>query len=126
MKTTGVKFLDIPSDYPSLMAFYPPRPLHDEVDERNIEEIILAMAGHDLTRDQEDYLNLISDLLLKFQAEQASRGRRPPVRRRLKYLMEQSEMTRNELAAILQCSQPLISLILSGKRNLSKENIRKL
>ena len=47
-------------------------------------------------------------------------------RQRLKYLMEQSEMTRNELAAVLRCSQPLVSLILSGKRNLSKENIRKL
>jgi|SRR6266550_2091602 len=126
MKATSIRFADIPRDYSGLVAFYPPRPLHDAVDERNVEEIVVAMAGHELTQDQEDYLNLLSDLLLKFRAEQQSGRRRRPVHERLKYLMEQSGMTPTELAKLLACSQPLVSLILTRKRSLSKHNIRKL
>ena len=126
MKATGIKFSELPADYAGLVAFYPPRPLHDAVDERNVEEIILAMAGHKLTRDQEDYLNLLSDLLLKFQGESRPGRRRRSAHERLRYLMEQSQMTPSQLAKVLRCSQPLVSLILSGKRSLSKENIIKL
>jgi len=126
-KTKKAKFTQMPREYRKLVAFYPPRPLHDAVDERNVEEIVNEMAGHELSRDQEDYLNLMSDLLLNYQAERATRksGRRP-VNERLKYLMEQSEINRSQMAKLLECSQPLLSLVLSGKRGLSKKNIKKL
>ena len=127
MKMTRVKFADMPADYAGLVALYPPRPLHDAVDERNVEEIVMAMAGHELTADQEDYLNLLSDLLLKYQAEQQrQKTRHRPLHEKLKYLMSQSEMTAGELAKALGCSQPLVSLVLAGKRNLSKQNISRL
>jgi antitoxin component HigA of HigAB toxin-antitoxin module len=127
MKATKLKFVDFPSHYAGLVALYPPRPLHDGVDERNVEEIVQVLAGHSLNKDQEDYLDLLSNLLLKYQADHYPlRVRRHPVRERLKYLMEQSQMAPAELARILRCSQPLVSLILAGKRNLSKENVKKL
>jgi HTH-type transcriptional regulator/antitoxin HigA len=127
MTITKPTFAEMPKDYAGLVALYPPRPLHDEVDEQNVEEIVNALAGHDLTSDQEDYLDLLSDLLLKYQSERhpRSRGRRTPAQR-LKYLMEQSETTPTQLAKILGCSQPLVSLLLSGKRDLSKANAKKL
>jgi antitoxin component HigA of HigAB toxin-antitoxin module len=127
MTLTKLKFADIPKDYSGLVAMYPPRPLHDEVDERNVEEIVNVMAGHALTVDQEDYLDLLSDLLLKHHAEHHSprRGPRSPANR-LQYLMAQSETTPTQLARILRCSQPLVSLILGGKRELSKANVKKL
>jgi plasmid maintenance system antidote protein VapI len=40
--------------------------------------------------------------------------------------MEHSEITPTRLAKVLGCSQPLVSLILSGKRDLSKANAEKL
>jgi antitoxin component HigA of HigAB toxin-antitoxin module len=127
MKATKVRFVDMPIDYAGLVALYPPRPLHDAVDERNVEEIVNEMAGHQLSRDQEDYLNLMSDLLLKSQSgNRPARSRPRPVNERLRYLMEQSEMSRGEMAELLDCSQPLVSLMLSGKRGLSKENVKKL
>jgi hypothetical protein len=127
MKATKIKFADMPREYSGLVALYPPRPLHDGVDERNVEEIVMEMAGHELTADQEDYLNLMSDLLLKYQLERGRRkaGRRP-VHEKLKYLMEQAEMTAGDLAKLLDCSQPLVSLMLAGKRSLSKQNISRL
>jgi hypothetical protein len=66
MTGTKLKFAEVPTKYSDLVAMYPPRPLRDEIDERNVEEIVMEMAGHDLTCDQDDYLDLLSDLLLKF------------------------------------------------------------
>lgn len=127
MKTTTLQFADVPTGYAALVAMHPPRPLRDAVDEQNIEEIINALAGHDLSVDQEDYLELLADLLLKYQATKHPRAKRPSSPHdRLKYLMQESGMTPTKLAKLLNCSQPLVSLILSGKRELSKENIRKL
>src|SRR5205085_1207034 len=110
-----------------LVAMYPPRPLRDPVDEQNVQEIINAMAGHRLTNDQEDYIDLLSDLLPKYQADHfpPPRGCRT-LAQRLKFLMEQSATTPTKLAKLLHCSQPLVSLILSGKRELSKANIKTL
>jgi antitoxin component HigA of HigAB toxin-antitoxin module len=106
---------------------YPPRPIHDAVDEQNVEEIIGAMAGHDLSADQEDYLDLLSDMLLRYQSQrQLVRRGRSSVLQRLNYLVRESGTTPARLAKILGASQPLVSLILSGKRELSKENIKKL
>ncbi len=128
MNATRLKFHELPTDYAALVALHPPRTLHDRVDEQNVEELINAMAGHAMSDDQEDYLELLSDLLLKYQTARLpakSRSRRLP-HERLKYLMQESEMTPTKLATVLGCSQPLVSLILSGKRELSKENIKKL
>jgi len=125
---TRLKFHELPADYAALVALYPPRTLHDSIDEQNVEALIEAMAGHALSGDQEDYLELLSDLLLKYQAARhpvKSRSRRSP-QERLKYLMQESKMTPTKLAKLLGCSQPLVSLILSGKRELSKDNIKKL
>jgi HTH-type transcriptional regulator/antitoxin HigA len=127
MNAIKAKFAEMPSDYTALVAMYPPRTLHDRVDERNVEEIVIEMAGHDLSAEQEDYLELLSDLLLKYRERRpATKSKRSSPRERLKYLMEQSEMTPSMLAKLLGCSQPLISLLLSGKREVSKENAKKL
>jgi antitoxin component HigA of HigAB toxin-antitoxin module len=124
---TTLKFANLPVTYAELVAMYPPRPLHDRIDQHNVEEIVAAMAGHDLTPDQDDYLDLLSDLLLKFQSERQgrTRARRSPLQR-LRFLLEESQTNSRQLAEVLGCSQPLVSLILSGKRQLTTANIRKL
>lgn len=129
MNTTRLKFADMPTDYAGLVAIYPPRPLRDAVDVRNVEEIVMEMAGHALSPDQDDYHDLLSDLLLRWQEEnEPPRKRSRPIsaHARLKYVIEQSGTTPSQLARLLGCSQPLVSLLLSGKRELSKANIKKL
>jgi HTH-type transcriptional regulator/antitoxin HigA len=124
------KFADMPTDYAALVAMYPPRPIRDDIDAANVEEIVMEMAGHALSPDQDDYHELLSDLLLKYQeANEPGSWRRQRIRSphaRLKYLVDQSGTTPKQLAKILGCSQPLVSLLLSGKRNLSKANAKKL
>lgn len=124
---TKVRFAEMPTDYAGLVCLHPPRPLRDATDARDVEEILGEMAGHAMTSDQHDYFDLLSDLLLRYQAgrEPTRRSRRTPAQR-LKYLMGQSGMTPTQLAALLGCSQPLVSLIMGGKRGLSRANVKKL
>jgi antitoxin component HigA of HigAB toxin-antitoxin module len=119
----------MPIEYAGLVAMHPPRPLRDAVDARNVEEIVMEMAGHALSSDQDDYHDLLSDLLIKWQEEnEPPRKRSRPIsaHARLKYLINQSGTTPSQLAKLLGCSQPLVSLLLGGKRELSKANVKKL
>ena len=45
---------------------------------------------------------------------------------RLTFLMQESQTSPTALAQILKCSQPLVSLLLNEKRELSKANIELL
>ena len=114
----------MPKHYAGLVRMLPPRPIHDKVDLANATEIIDAMAGHDLTRDQEDYLDVLSDLVAKYEDEQS------PIRRpagtpleRLRFVVEQAGMTASDLGRLLG-SRGLGSLVLRGRRQLSKTHIR--
>jgi len=122
--TRSMDFRRMPADYAGLVRLFPPRPIHDKVDLANASEVIDAMAGHDLTADQEDYLDVLSDLVAKYEES------RSPLRRtkstpmvRLRYLMEQSGMSASDLGRLLG-NRGLGSLILRGRRQLSKTHIR--
>jgi HTH-type transcriptional regulator/antitoxin HigA len=58
MRTTQgkIEFAGLPKGYAGLCQILTPRPIHDKVEFRNVLEITDAMAGHNLTPDQEDYL----------------------------------------------------------------------
>jgi antitoxin component HigA of HigAB toxin-antitoxin module len=45
---------------------------------------------------------------------------------RLKFIVQESGTTRAALRKILDCSQPLVSQIMNGERELTKDHIRKL
>ena len=129
--TAKLKFANMPTNYAGLVAMRPPRPIRDAVDAANVEEIVMEMAGHPLSPDQDDYHELLSDLLLKYQEanepalpSRGARDRSPYAR--LKNLIVQSGTTPTQLAKLLDCSQPLVSLLLSGKRKVSKANAKKL
>jgi HTH-type transcriptional regulator/antitoxin HigA len=126
MKTThrSMDFRRMPKDYAGLVRMLPPRPIHDKVDLANATEILDAMAGHDLTADQEDYLDVLSDLVQKYEAEHeaALRAESTPVER-LRYLVEESGMSASDLGRLLG-NRGLGSLVLRGQRQLSKAHIR--
>jgi len=119
-------FADLPRDYAGLVALLPPRPLHDATDADNVEEIVFAMAGHQLSRDQEDYLDLMSDLLERYFDDRDQPDPPLSVAERLTYLMEESGLTPDDLRRLLGVSQPMVSLLMNGKRELSKAHIVRL
>ena len=118
-------FVEFPTDYAALVAMFPPRPIHDAVDYANTMEIVMAMAGHTLTADQEDYLAILSEIILLYDREHDRPRQRGTPLQRLQYLVKEAGMTASDLGRLLG-NRGMGSLYLSGKRGLSKTNIRKL
>jgi antitoxin component HigA of HigAB toxin-antitoxin module len=118
-------FAKIPLDYTALVAMSPPRPIHDSVDYANTMEIVMAMAGHKLTRDQDDYLLILSETILHYDREHDEPRNRGTPHQRLQYLAKEAGMTASDLGRLLG-NRGMGSVFLTGKRGLSKANIRKL
>ena len=124
--TRSMDFRRMPEDYAGLVRLLPPRPIHDKADSANATEMIDALAGHDLTPDQEDYLDLLSDLVSKYEEDRSPlhRTRSTPLER-LRFVVEEAGMTASDLGRLLG-NRGLGSLILRGQRQLSKTHIRVL
>lgn len=115
----------MPRDYAALVALFPPRPIHDGVDYENTMEMVMALAGHTRTHDQEDYLQVLSEMILQYDREHDQPPRRGTPQQRLKYLVEQAGLSASDLGRLLG-NRGMGSLILTGKRGLSKTHIVKL
>jgi HTH-type transcriptional regulator/antitoxin HigA len=121
-----LEFRHLPKTYSALVRMFPPRPLHDEVDVANATEVIDAMAGHELSRDQEDYLDLLSDLVRKHEETHhpAPPASSTPLER-LRYLLDEAGMNASDLGRLLS-NRGLGCRVLRGERQLSKAHIRTL
>jgi HTH-type transcriptional regulator/antitoxin HigA len=122
-KMKALVFKQIPRSYRELVEMHPPRQLHDSVDHDNALEIVMAMAGHKLTRDQEDYLDLMSELIEKYEKKHDAKPRRSSPLERLRFLVEEAGMSASDLGRMLG-NRGLGSVLLTGTRELSKSHIR--
>jgi HTH-type transcriptional regulator/antitoxin HigA len=88
----------------------------------------LAIHGEDgLDNGEADYLYALTSLVESYESAHhpiGPDGLRP--NERLKWLADESGLSQAELAKLLGVGQPLVSLILSGKRELTVSHIRKL
>jgi HTH-type transcriptional regulator/antitoxin HigA len=91
---------------------------------RVLDELILR---DDLDPGERDYLGALELLIEAFDIEHFpdAPDDRPP-HQRLKALMDSSGTTASNLQEILGASQTLVSLMLNGRRELSKRTIAKL
>jgi len=109
------------------VAVHPPRPIGDDVDLRNTEEIVERLAVLPRrNRDQEDYLEVLSTLIERYEADHFAidSSHLKPIAR-LRFLMDQHDMTASDLGRLLG-DRTLGQKVLSGDRQLSKSNIVKL
>ena len=118
-------FAEIPLDYAALVAMFPPCPIHDSVDYANTMEVVMAMAGHKLTRDQDDYLTILSEMILHYDREHDQPRQRGLPHERLQYLVKEAGLSALDFGRLLG-NRGMGSVFLTGKRGLSKANIRKL
>lgn len=127
MKKTLTHFADLPEDYDSLVRMLVPRPIHSADQAEQVWELISAMAGHELTADQEDYLLIQTEMYEAWQKANEPQPRRPSrLGDRLAYLFEQSQTSQTAVAELLGVSDSFISMVVKGKRGLTPEHIRKL
>ena len=63
-------FAKIPKSYAELMAMYLIAPIHNRAEADCAEEMIDLLAGHSLNGEQDDYLDLLSDVFEKWEDSQ--------------------------------------------------------
>jgi HTH-type transcriptional regulator / antitoxin HigA len=103
-----------------------PRPIRTEKDNERYLQVVehLMDLGERMTPEQRELMDLLVTLIERFEAERYSLSAASPVEA-LRELMEARGMKLAGLAALIG-SKGVASEILSGKRGLSKTNIRRL
>jgi len=111
---------DLPKTYADLVALCPPRPIHSKAAYERTVMFIDAMAGHALNADQEDYLEALTLMVERYETDRLQ-ARLASVRPAdvVRHLMEANALSVSALGQVVG-SQPLASLILSGKRAISR------
>lgn len=117
----------LPETFAELNAELPLRPIRDDIDYDNAIEMINRLAVLDeRAKDQQDYLETLTELVGKYEDEHFARdfSHISPLDT-LKFLCKQNGMNASVLGELLG-NRSLGSKILRGERQISKEHIRKL
>ncbi|OYV07598.1 MAG: transcriptional regulator [Verrucomicrobiales bacterium VVV1] len=124
MKTKTIPaFTKMPRDYAGLCKLMLPRPIHDDVAYVTTVEIANVFAGFEdqMTEDQNDYFDLLCELIEKYDALSAK-----PLTLQalalLKHLASEHGITGAGLSRILGKSPSLGPMILRGERKLTAEH----
>lgn len=125
MKLRKMTSTELPETYEELCRLLPPRKIEDKSSYANAMEVLDAMAGITLNQDQEDYLDLLSDLAAGYEDKSVEMPK-VPVTEVLKELIEESNMTQTGLAQVLGIDNSLVTKILKGKREITVDLARTL
>jgi HTH-type transcriptional regulator/antitoxin HigA len=126
MKTATTHFATLPKTYADLVALHLPRPIHDKVAYDNAVEIVHALAGHKLNRDQDDYLELMAKLVEDDESENVPEPKPVPSVDTLKWLLEEHGLNAVDLGEIIGVNRSVAYRILKGNRNLTAEHVKTL
>ena len=121
----AIQFERLPRDYAGLCRRLIPRPIHDKVELENVTEIAKAMAGHNLTADQNDYFDLLCRLIEDYERENVASPKVSGLEA-LRHLLEVHDMNAADLSRLLRSHRTLGAMILRGERKLTAEHIRAL
>jgi HTH-type transcriptional regulator / antitoxin HigA len=126
-KTATIKVSSLPKTFEELCSMHWPRPIHDDLELDNAQEIVDRLAVlPKLTQGQEDYLQTLSTLIESYEDEHFAIDTRnlDPIDT-LQYLMQDRGMSPSDLGRLLG-ERSLGSKILGRQRDLSKAHILKL
>jgi HTH-type transcriptional regulator/antitoxin HigA len=126
MKATTLKPTALPATYAELIALQVPRPIHDRTAYDNAVEIVHALAGFKLNRDQDDYLQLMAKLVEDYERETMPEPAPVAGIETLKFLLTENGLNANDLGRILGVNRSIAYRILQGARNLTAAHIKKL
>ena len=121
----------VADDYLELVKRFPLRPIRSEAQyEQAVEVLSRLLACADdpgLSGGESDYADALGQFLRIYDQEHypVHHVLKTPLAR-LRFLMKQTDMNVTQLGQLLGGGSGLASLILNGKRELSKANIRKL
>lgn len=125
--STLIAFADLPKDSRTLcMDVLLPRPIHTRDGYRAALAVAEAMAGHDLTKDQDDYLEALTTFVGEWETAHEENLPKATPLELLAFLLAENGLSGSDLAQILGTSRSLASRLLSGERQLTTAHIRAL
>jgi HTH-type transcriptional regulator / antitoxin HigA len=110
------------TEYRRLLEMFPPRPIRDEAQLKATEDQIdKLLARPERTNAQDEYLDLLSDLVRDWETEHVDI---PPVSgvELVKFLCEQHGLNQRALVPIFGTAS-IVSEVLSGRRALQAKHI---
>jgi HTH-type transcriptional regulator/antitoxin HigA len=116
----------LPTTFDGLIALHAPRPIHDEVGYKNTVEVVDALAGHALNRDQDDYLQLLAGLVERYEANTLPKRPRISGVGMLRYVLDENNLGGDDLARIIGVDRSVAFRILKGERSLTTDHIKAL
>lgn len=130
-KSTGPSQTAHPS-YLRLVAIWPPHLIRDDADYDAAVDIIYPLSakaelGNPLDAGEMMYVDVVAELLGAYDKEHNSFPLTDlPLSDRLNCIMEQHDLNQSEIAEIAGISRGNMSDVMAGRRELSKESIKRL
>jgi HTH-type transcriptional regulator/antitoxin HigA len=118
----------LPKSYLALLQRWPLRPIESEKDYESASKILDELVLRaDLEDGEADYLGALELLIEAYdESNDADWTDRRKPHERLQALMDSAGRSQADLEKALGASQTLVSMIVNGKRDLSKRTIVKL
>jgi HTH-type transcriptional regulator / antitoxin HigA len=116
----------IPETFTELVCAWCPRAIHDRIEFKNAMEIIEAIAGFELNREQQDYLETVSILADEYDRKHNPQPARAKPVEVLRHLVEEHNLSSRALGRILGKDESLGSKILAGERSITVEHALRL
>lgn len=111
--------------YTGLLARVPPKVIRSEAEnEYYVEALYVLEQKRSLSREEKEFSDLLTLLIEDFEARRYQLPRATPLQA-LAFLMEQHGLRQKDLAGIFG-ARSVVSEVMSGKRELTKEQIRRL
>ncbi len=112
--------------YPALLAKHPPRVIRTRSENEHFTRLLedLDRRHTSLTRAERELADLLTLLIEDYEERQYELPRASPLEA-LRFLMDQHHLRQKDLLDVFG-TPSIASEVLSGKRELSKEHIRRL
>ena len=124
--TVTLTFSSMPKTYTGLVSLLVPRPIHNQASYGNAVEIVHALAGFKLNRDQGDYLELMTRIIEDYERETSPEPAPVKSVESLKFLLKENGLSADDLGTIIGVNRSIAYRILKGVRSLAAEHIKKL
>ena len=113
-------------DYAEVVAKHPPRIIQTEAENEHYTSMLheLDERFDELTQAERDYAELLTLLIEDFESKHYPLPKASPVEA-IRFLMDQHGLKQKDLLDVFG-NASVTSEVLSGKRELSKEHIRRL
>ena len=111
--------------YAKLLAKIPPKVIRSEAENEHYVSALYALEQKEtLTREEKELADLLTLLIESFEEKRYQLPRTTPLEA-LSFLMEQHALKQRDLVDVFG-TRSVVSEVLSGKRELTKEQIRRL